>query len=148
MRYAAGLLLFGCAAAQLQYGQYSDPPGESPTGSFITVTYMSSVYTIPIFDPSNAPTYGASKTTIYRPSETTESAKHSHSASSHNPASSAVASTREKSSTLETSLSPSSSAPSSVPPAPAEQTGGAASRIHSCGAGAVVGSVLAGIALM
>ncbi|KAK3213600.1 hypothetical protein GRF29_28g427466 [Pseudopithomyces chartarum] len=52
MRYAASFLLLGVAAAQQQY----------------------EVYTIPVFDPANAPTYGASQTTIYRPTDLTSSA--------------------------------------------------------------------------
>ncbi|KAF9736816.1 hypothetical protein PMIN06_012203 [Paraphaeosphaeria minitans] len=154
MRYAACFFLLGCAAAQAQYGQYTDAPGSHPPGSFITITKSSTeIYTIPIFDPSNAPTYGAAKTTIYRPSiEPTESAKHSHTGPTHSSVSSAVASAREKSSTTvptpAISVSPSSSAALSVPPAPAEQTGGAASRTYSCGARVVAGSVLAAIALM
>ncbi|KAK7192032.1 hypothetical protein DPSP01_003899 [Paraphaeosphaeria sporulosa] len=153
MRYAACFYLVACAAAQLQYGQHTDAPGSNSPGSSSVITYMSSVYTISIFDPSNALTYGASKTTINRPSiETTESARHSHSSSSHKLGSSAVTKTQESSSatapTLEASVSPSSSAASSVPPAPAEQTIGAASRIYSCGAGVMAGCVLAWIALL
>lgn len=87
------------------------------------------VYTIPVFDPTTALTYGAPTTTIYRPTEvslTTGLPPPSASLESSHDTKANTASSTFKS----TSSEAASSASAAEPPAPAVQTDNAAAPRH------------------